>query len=75
MSEAFIKRIKKLKDQGKVTDFEHNQLLCLGHIMSSLVNIDDSLNGINHHLSKIFHKEGKEGSPRVRWIGDNEEED
>ncbi len=56
MSEAFIKRIKELKDQEKLTDFEHNQLLCLGHIMSSLSGIDDSLTTINLSLNMISDK-------------------
>jgi len=64
MSEAFIKRIKELRDQEKLTDFEHNQLLCLGHIMSSLVSIDDSLNSISHHLSEIFHEADKTGTSK-----------
>ncbi len=56
MSEAFIKRIKELKNKEKLTDFEHNQLLCLGHIMSSLSGIDDSLTSIARFLSVISNK-------------------
>ena len=75
MSEAVKKRMEKLKEEEKLTDFQHTQLLCLNTIMDSLISIADSLKTINYGLSKIFYKEGKKGSPRVRWIGDKEEED
>jgi len=58
MSEVFKKRIKELKDQGKLTDFEHNQLICLNSIMGSLVSIDDSLNKITLCLGVISNKTG-----------------
>jgi len=75
MSDAVKKRMEELKEQGKLTDFQHTQLLCLNTIMDSLVSIADSLKTINYGLSKIFHKEGKKGSPRVRVIDEKEEED
>jgi len=75
MSEALKKRMEQLKKDGKLTDFQHTQLLCLNTIMDSLVSIADSLKTINYGLSKIFHKEGKKGSPQVRVIDENEEED
>jgi hypothetical protein len=56
----------ELKEQGKLTDFQHTQLLCLDSIMDSLVSMADSLKTINYGLSKIFNKEGKKGSPQVR---------
>jgi len=75
MNQAFIKRIKELKGNGKLTDFEHNQLLCLSSISSSLVSIDDSLNNVSLHLSQIFDKTGKKGSPQLLWTKDKDEED
>ena len=74
MSEAVKKRMEKLKGEEKLTDFQHTQLLCLNTIMDSLVSIADSLKTISSGLSKTSHKEGKKGSPQVRWI-DGKEED
>ncbi|GAF97636.1 unnamed protein product [marine sediment metagenome] len=75
MSDAVKKRIEKLKEQEKLTEFQHTQLLCLNTIMDSLVSIADSLKTINYGLSKIFSKEGKQGSPQLLWIDDKKEED
>jgi len=74
MGEAVKKRMEELKEKEKLTDFQHTQLLCLDTIMDSLVSIADSLKTINYGLSKIFPKEGKKGSPQVRWIDDKEED-
>ncbi len=58
-----------------MSGFEYNQLVCLNSIMGSLVSIDDSLNNISRHLSQIFDKTGKKGSPQLLWIDDKKEED
>ena len=58
MSDALKKRMEELKEEEKLTDFQHTQLLCLNTIMDSLVSIADSLKTINYGLSKRFNKEG-----------------
>jgi len=58
MSEAVKKRMEKLKEEEKLTDFQHTQLLCLNTIMDSLVSIADSLKTINYGLSEIFKRKG-----------------
>ena len=72
MSDAVKKRMEKLKEQEKLTDFQHTQLLCLDTIMDSLVSIADSLKTINYGLSEIVKRRGisKKGSPRVGWTDD-----
>ena len=62
MSEAVKKRMEKLKEQEKLTGFQHTQLLCLNTIMDSLVSIDESLKIISKHLTEIFHEVDKTGT-------------
>jgi len=56
MSDAVKKRMEELKEQEKLTDFQHTQLLCLNTIMDSLVSIADSLKTINQSLRNIVAK-------------------
>jgi hypothetical protein len=47
MSDAIKKRMEELKEEEKLTDFQHTHLLCLNTIMDSLISIAESLKNID----------------------------
>ena len=56
MGETYREKIDKLKDTGKLTDYEAEQLLRLNSIESKLFNVEDSLNNINSLLVRVYQK-------------------
>ncbi len=56
MSETYRKKIDKLKDSGKLTDYEAEQSLRLDSIENILRSVESSLNSINSLLVGIYQK-------------------
>ena len=50
------KKIDKLKDSDKLTDYEAKQLLRLDSIENTLLSIEASLNSINSLLVRVYQK-------------------
>lgn len=50
------KKTDKLKDSGKLTDYEAKQLLRLDSIENTLLSIEASLNSINSLLIQVYQK-------------------
>jgi len=56
MSDNFKNDLKELHNQGKLSDFEYNQLVCLNYLTGGLVNIEKRLIEVSDVLRKIVDK-------------------
>jgi hypothetical protein len=56
MSDNFKNDLKELHNQGKLSDFEYNQLVCLNYLTGGLVNIEKRLIEVSDVLRKIEYK-------------------
>ncbi len=56
MSDNFKNDLKELRNQGKLSDFEYNQLVCLNYLTGGLVNIEKRLIEVSDVLRKIEYK-------------------
>jgi len=56
MSEKFKNDLKGLHNQGKLSDFEYNQLVCLNYLTGGLVNIEKRLIEVSDVLRKIEYR-------------------
>ena len=53
MIREFERDMEGLHKEGKLSDFEYNQLVCLNYIMGNLANIDVQLRDISDNLRNI----------------------
>lgn len=53
MREIFKKRMKELKENGKLTDFEYEQLISLNKIETELTSISNNIQGISSGLANV----------------------
>lgn len=56
MGDNFKNDLKELRNQGKLSDFEYNQLVCLNYLTGGLVNIEKRLIEVSDVLRKIEYK-------------------